>query len=121
MIVAEREGMEDSMGVRLFVTIPLICGLVCVACASMTPDQKTRNDLYWDAAKEYEGRFRTLHLDRIDSEGNVSLHVDAESRQELPAFNACYRAAVKKQMERRKQAGLAIPDGLNEEPTADLD
>ena len=109
------------MGMRLFVAIPLICGLACVACASMTPDQKIRNDLYWDTAKDCEGRFRTLHLDRIDPEGNVSLHDDAESPQELPGFNACYRAAVKKQVERRKQGGLAIPAGLNEERTANLD
>jgi len=109
------------MDMRFFVAITLTCGLACTACVSMTPDQKIRNDLYWDAAKDCEGQFRTLHLDRVDPEGNVSLHADAETRQELPGYNACYRAAVKKLIERRKQGGLAIPEGVNEEPTADLD
>jgi|SRR5262245_34361263 len=106
---------------RLAVMIMMIGGLVCAACASMSPDAKVRNDIYWDAAKECEGRFRTLHLDRIDKEGNLSMHADAEGRQELPGFNTCYRAAVKQQVERREKAGATIPEGLNREPSADLD
>ena len=85
----------------------------------MSPDAKVRNDIYWDAAKECEGRFRTLHLDRIDTAGNLSMHADAESRQELPGFNTWYQAAVKKQVERREKAGATIPEGLNREPSAD--
>jgi hypothetical protein len=91
------------------------------ACGSMTPEKRIADEIYWEAAKECESRHRTLHLDRIDSEGNVSVHADAESRIELPAFNTCYQRAVRARAEKRRQADLPVPDTLNLEPTADLD
>jgi hypothetical protein len=57
-----------------------------VACATMTPDARIADEIYWDAAKVCEFRYRSLHLDRIDTDGNASLHADAETRMDLPAF-----------------------------------
>jgi len=99
----------------------LLAGLLLSACGSMTPEKRIADEIYWEAAKECESSHRTLHLDRIDSEGNASMHADAESRIELPAFNACYQKGVRARAEKRRQAGLPVPDSLNLEPTADLD
>ena len=101
--------------------LALTAGLLLSACGSMTPEKRIADEIYWEAAKECESRHRTLHLDRIDSEGNASVHADAESRIELPAFNACYQKGVRARAEKRRQAGLPVPDSLNLEPTADLD
>jgi hypothetical protein len=100
----------------------VISGLLCFpACATMTPEARLKDEIYWEAAKECESRYRTLHLDRIDLDGSASMHADAESRHELPAFNECYRQGVRTRAEKRRQAGLPVPETLNQEPTADLD
>ena len=99
----------------------VIGGLAFVACGTMSPEAQLRNEIFWDAAKECESRFRTLHLDKIDTGGGVTMHADADSRQDLPGFNACYRTAVEKRIEQRRQAGLPVPETLNTEPTAELD
>jgi hypothetical protein len=85
------------------------------------PGGGLQTQIYWDAAVECESRYRTLHVNRVDSEGNVTMHADAESRQDLQPFIACYQKAVQARIERRRQAGLPIPDGFNEHPTADID
>ena len=46
----------------------------------------------WKHDGEYDmllTRYRTLHVDQIDSEGNVRMHADAESRIDVPRFNEC--------------------------------
>jgi len=91
-----------------------------LAAGCMTSEARVRHEMFWDAAKPCESRYRTLHIDRIDADGNVSMHADAESRHELPAFNECYRQGVREQIEAKKRAGLAVPD-MPQEPTADLD
>ncbi|HXJ82459.1 MAG TPA: hypothetical protein VMS64_27710 [Candidatus Methylomirabilis sp.] len=104
-------------------SLPVIIGasLLSAACLTTTPEDRARNEIYWDAAKVCETRYRTLHIDRIDSDGNVSMHADAESRQELPAYNQCYRQAVKAEIEARKKKGLMVPEMPAQEPSADLD
>jgi hypothetical protein len=91
------------------------------ACATMTPEAQLSNEIFWQAAKECESRYRTLHLDRIDTDGNVTMHADAETRHELPAFTECYRQGVRTRAEKRRQAGLPVPETLNQEPTAEID
>jgi hypothetical protein len=101
----------------------LIAGglLLVPGCSTMTPEARLRNELFWEAAKECETRYRTLHLDNIDTGGGISMHADAETRSELEQFRRCYRQGVKDRVERRRQAGLPVPDELNEEPTAEID
>ncbi len=91
------------------------------ACASMTPEARVSDEIFWEAAKACESRHRTLHLDRIDSDGGVTMHADAETRHELPAFTECYRKGVRAGAEKRRQAGLPVPETLNLEPTAEID
>jgi hypothetical protein len=95
--------------------------LVAAGCVTMTADARLRNEIFWDAARECEGRYRTLHLDQIDTGGNITMHADAESRSELRPFTECYRQAVRRRIEERRQAGLPIPETLEKEPTVELD
>jgi hypothetical protein len=101
----------------------LIAGglLLAPGCTTMTPEARLRNEVFWEAAKECENRYRTLHLDNIDTGGGISMHADAETRSELQPFLRCYRQAVKDRVEGRRQAGLSVPDELNEEPTAEIE
>jgi hypothetical protein len=95
--------------------------LLAAGCATMTPEAWLRNELFWDAARECESRYRTLHLDRIDADGGITMHADAETRSELQPFTACYRQAVRVRIEERRRAGLPIPETLSQEPTVELD
>ena len=103
-------------GVSPFVFVSLIVsGCVTGATGSL------QTEVYWDAAVECEARYRTLHLDRVDSDGTVTMHADADTRQDLHPFIACYQKAVQARIDRRRQAGLPVPGGFNEHPTAELD
>jgi hypothetical protein len=96
--------------------------LLTAGCAStMSPEARLRNEVFWDAARECESRYRTLHLDRIDIGGGISMHADAETRSELEPFLQCYRQGVRDRVEQRRHAGLQVPDTLAEEPTAEID
>jgi hypothetical protein len=94
------------------------------ACAS-TPESRLRNeiflDVYWRASRECEGRYRTLHVERIGIDGSLSVTAFAESRAEAQPFRECYWNAVKDRAERRRSAGLAMPDELNLHPDIDID
>jgi len=96
---------------------------LAAGCATgpMSPEARLRSDLYWDAARQCESRYRTLHLDRIDLDGNVSMHADADTRADLEPFRKCYRDTLKTEVEHRQQAGLAVPAMPPREPSADLD
>jgi hypothetical protein len=105
-------------------TLPMLvtAAMVLAGCASnMSPEAKLRNDVFWEAATQCESKYRTLHLDRIDIDGGITMHADAETRSELQPFKDCYRQAVKDRIEKRQKAGLPIPAELNVEPTVDLD
>lgn len=117
----EHSRVEGGGGVRHRWTAAVIGGLACLTGCAMTPEARVSNEIFWEAAKECEFRYRTLHLDRIDPDGNASMHADADSRQELPAFIGCYRQGVRTRIEQRRQAGLPVPDTLNREPDADID
>ena len=110
------------MGDRTLSQAVLALALLLVAgCATAGAPAGGKNDIYWDPAAKCESRYRTLHLDRIDSDGNASLHADAEARHELGSFIECYRAGIRAEVERRRQAGQPVPDGVNLQPSADID
>jgi hypothetical protein len=94
------------------------------ACAS-TPEGRLRNevfhDLYWTASKQCEDRYHTLHVDRIGTDGSLSVSADAESRAEAQPFRDCYKKMVQERAEQRRAAGLALPEGINLEPEVDID
>jgi len=89
-----------------------------VACASSTTDTRIAGGIYWKAAKACEPRYRTLHLDRIDSDGNASMHADADSRMELPVFigwmpsGRCARGRRTATAGRTPGSGYAQPGAL---------
>lgn|SRR5262245_10443695 len=111
--------MHPLVSRSIFVILSAL--LFSAGCQSMTPEARARADIFWDAAKACETRYRTLHIDRIDPDGNVNMHADADSRQELPAFNECYRQGIQAQIEARRKAGQTVPEMPPGEPTADLD
>jgi hypothetical protein len=96
--------------------------LLTLACSTMAPpDARLRTEIFWEAAVACESRYRTLHLDRVDMDGNVTLHADAESRQELAQFTQCYRAGVQTRIDRRQQDGLPVPDVAARDLTVEID
>jgi hypothetical protein len=113
---------EKGSKVRRRLAMTVISGLSFFpGCATMTPEARLNGEIYWEAAKACESRHRTLHVDRIDPDGSVTMHADAESRQDLQAFTECYRKGVRAGAEKRRQAGLPVPETLNQEPTAEID
>ncbi len=97
-------------------------GMFVAGCAAlMSPGARLRNEVFWEAATQCENRYRTLHVDQIDTGGGITLHADAESRSELEPFKKCYRQAVNDRIEQRRRAGLPIPDELTAEPTVEVD
>jgi len=101
-------------------TTTAIALLLSAGCAT-SGGNSVKDDLYWDAAKLCESRHRTIHLDRIDSNGQVSAHADAETRSELAAFTKCYQDEVKNAVDKRTKAGLPVPDGIKMDPEVELD
>jgi hypothetical protein len=106
-----------TLAILVMATVTLVAG----CAAAMSPGAKLRNDVFWEAATQCESRYRTLHLDRIDIGGGISLHADAESHGELDAFTRCYRQAVNDRVDQRRRAGQPIPDELTVAPTVELD
>ena len=94
--------------------------LLATGCATVTPAEHLRNDVFWDAAHECD-HFGTLNVVGIDVDGTVSLRANAESRAELRLFLECLRQAVRSRVERRRQAGEPVPPELLIEPTAEID
>ncbi len=78
-------------------------------------------EIFFDAARECEGRFRSLHIQSVDVEGDLALNVDAGQSQEVPAFRQCYWQAIGQRVEHRRQAWLPVPDSLKLTPSVDYD
>lgn len=106
-----------TLAIRLMATVTLVAG----CAATMSPEARLRNEVFWEAATRCESKYRTLHLDRIDIDGGITLHADAETRSELQPFKECYRKAVSDRVEQRRRAGLPVPAELTVEPSVDLD
>ena len=103
---------------RLVMTV---VAMLAGCSVGMSPGARLRNEVFLEAASQCENRYRTFHVDRIDTGGGISLHADADSRSELEPFTKCYRQAVNDRIDQRRRAGLPIPDELTVEPTVDLD
>src|SRR5882762_7525428 len=102
----ESSSLEDENSMRVGVVVGAIVALLGTACATMTPEQRLRGDLFWDAARE------------CDHFGTLSLRANADSRAEFRPFMECFRHAVGARIERRRQAGEPVPPELLTEPTA---
>ena len=102
----------------------MLAASMLAGCAT-TPEAKLRNevflDVYWTVARQCEDRHRTLHVDRIATDGGLSVTADANSRIDAAGFRECYWTGVPRQVERRRAAGLPVPDDINLHPGIDID
>jgi hypothetical protein len=93
--------------------------LLLVGCAT-TPEGRLRNELltkiYWDAAQECQVHFPSLHRDRIGLNGDLELNVDAGQTHEIPYFAKCYWEAIAARVEKRRAAGLPMPEPFELKP-----
>jgi hypothetical protein len=98
--------------------------LVTFGCAT-TPETRLRyqmtTEIYWDAARQCENRFPSLHIERVGVGGDVILGVDALQTQDVQRFTECYWQGIAERVERRRQASLPLPDSLDLKPTVDID
>jgi hypothetical protein len=107
-------------------TTTMVCAaaLVFLGCAS-TPESRLRDevylDVYWVASHECEGRYATLHVDRIGLDGSLGISAAANSRSEAAPFRDCYWRGIEKQVDRRRAAGLAVPEAMNLKPDIEID
>ena len=106
-------------GPRLLMMAALFLGAGCAA--SLTPEQKLSHEIFVEAAHECESRYHTIHVDRVDLDGGVKIHADADSRTEYRAFVSCYVEGLKARAEARRKAGLPVPEALTREPDVELD
>ncbi len=66
-----------------------IIGLALGACATLSPEQRHRNDVLLGAAEECRRSFSTIRPERIDSFGRLAFsYYDLSERQ---PFVDCYR------------------------------
>jgi hypothetical protein len=90
----------------------VVVSLALAGCAT-TPEGRLRQtlvtDVYWDAARECEHRFRSLHLKTLGTNGDLDLDVDAGQTHDIPAFAQCYWAGIEKRVDARRTAGLPMP------------
>jgi len=103
----------------LLMMAALFLGAGCAA--SLTPEQKLSHEIFVEAAHECESRYHTIHVDRVDLDGGVKIHADADSRTEYRAFVSCYVEGLKARAEARRKAGLPVPEALTREPDVELD
>lgn len=68
-----------------------------------------------------EGKYRSLHVDRVQMDGDLSLKANADSRIDAAAFRQCYRDGIRDRVERRRQAGPPVPETVNMTPSDTVD
>lgn len=99
--------------------------LLPTGCASLSLEANFRDDLsvdlYWDARRQCEDRYRTLHLVRVNQDGELTLDAAADSASELRQFIECHHQGVRKRADLRRQKGRPLPDGLKLQPAVELD
>lgn len=94
--------------------------ITCGACAGTTENDFFL-DVYWTAARECEAQHTSLHVDRIATDGSLSVSAPSDSRIDAARFRECYWAGVPARIERRRGAGLPVPEGANPHPGIDID
>jgi hypothetical protein len=102
----------------------IVLTLTAVACAS-TSETRTQNefflDVYWTASRQCETQHRNLRVERIATDGGLSVSAYADSSLENQRFRECYWTGVAARVERRRTAGLPVPADVNLHPDIDID
>ena len=98
----------------------VVLAITCGACAG-TAENEFFLDVYWTAARECEAQHTSLHVDRIATDGSLSVSAPSDSRIDAGRFRECYWAGVPARIERRRANGLPVPEGVNVHPGIDID
>lgn len=69
------------------------CLLFATACATLTPDQQAREAIIWEVARQCQGQFPSIQLDRVDHYGRIWYVYDSSADSE--GFSACYRERLR--------------------------
>jgi hypothetical protein len=95
--------------------------LLAAGCAGLGPEHDPTIAIYWDAARECEDRHRTIHLDRVSRDGDVSAEADAQSRIDRAPFTRCYHEGIARRVEEWRRQGKPLPERINLTPSVELD
>jgi hypothetical protein len=103
-----------------------VMAVVCIAhtlsaCAS-TPESRLRDDMwgiYRSTAAECQLPNRNFVVQSVEMDGRV--HLFGHISSGFDEFRNCYWDGIAAQIERRRAAGLPVPDGLDPHPDIDLD
>jgi hypothetical protein len=106
---------------RALMTIVVGTLLGAGGCATMTPEERSAFGVYWDAARECEQRYRNLHVDRVQSNGDVSLSAELDLPRNLAEFTQCYHDGIRDAVVRRERSGQPVLQTLNPNPAVELD
>jgi|GraSoiStandDraft_41_1057321.scaffolds.fasta_scaffold525053_3 hypothetical protein len=114
-----REAASRVVGraVAAVVMVPLLLG----ACAS-TPESRLRGeiwDIYWWSAKTCGARFTPFYVENVKTDGTVNLV--GHTSVGIEDFRACYWKGVQTGIEKRRGAGLPVPESVNLQPPVDID
>lgn len=105
--------------------IPAVMAILLLAgCAPLSPEAKLKNevmlDVYWTTVRQCEKRHATLRMTNLTVDGDLSL-TGAVIVSELGPFTECYHAGIRQAVERRRRAGLPVPDTLKLEPHVEIE
>ena len=109
---------------RTLLVVVVMTALALGACAALSPRSAENEfffDVYWAAARECEAQYRTFRVERIAPDGGLSLSAAADSRVGAAGFRECYWTGVPARVERRRAAGLPVPQDANLHPDIDID
>ncbi len=84
--------------------------------AGEPPAPSLVTEVYWDAARECEHRFRSLHLKSVGVNGDLDLDVDAGQTHDIPYFAKCSWTAIEARVDKRRAAGLPMPEKFELHP-----
>ncbi len=91
-----------TLGLLVTLTVGLLA-----ACATIPPEQAAREALMLEAAKECEGRFATVRVQRVDQYGRVWFTYGSPAENQ--AFLTCYQSVIQ---EKTRGAPLVSPGRL---------
>ena len=88
----------------------VVLAITCGACAG-TAENEFFLDVYWTAARECEAQHSSLHVDRIATDGSLSVSAPSDSRIDAGRFRECYWAGVRPGSSGAARTGCPCPRG----------
>jgi hypothetical protein len=101
--------------------IGLALVVILGGCAVMTPEARRAFPMYWDAARGCEQQYRNLHVDRVQSNGDLLVSADHDIRRDVDNFTRCYHEAIGAAVGRLRERGDVFADAVNATPSVDMD